>query len=485
MQSPQEIMIIRQLDRDLALAGDRLHSRQIYQRTLWIPDEEHRQALAETLDQLRYRVDQLTDDNEASHFFIHHFHDVLDFLTWEAEDFWTHPQVQLGEIQHALKQLWSVDQRRRSLRIAILGDQWAALPACLQALERRFPDFDEKDLPVILSRSAALKRQAEQIIPQLDAQEVEVKHRLSEGVQALSRWIDLLREAGVNEGQEIKDEDQRLNTDPESYRRTLAMKLGVDLEDLLSWYKDEIEATRANVFAIANRLSDTPVTTMTQVRALLDEKAGACESAEEMFRRGHEYLARVKAVSKQKLWHPIDEICDLTGVPEELRESFPWGGYMDGCPYERPLHGRMFLNETNYTAVSDGWIKVNTIHEAYFGHHIQFLRVNSDPLPETMRRGPKADPLIEGTAHRSEHVYESIFAEDPYFPLFTAYRRHHTSVRIQADLMLRWENRTIGEVVELYRRELGFDAKTARGQVLAQEDMFGYFTCYCYGLKKI
>lgn len=23
------------------------------------------------------------------------------------------------------------------------------------------------------------------------------------------------------------------------------------------------------------------------------------------------------------------------------------------------------------------------------------------------------------------------------------------------------------------------------GQVLAQEEMFGYFTCYCYGLKKI
>ena len=55
MLSPQKIMIIRQLDRDLALAGDRLHSRQIYQRTLWIPDEEHRQALAETLDQDVYK----------------------------------------------------------------------------------------------------------------------------------------------------------------------------------------------------------------------------------------------------------------------------------------------------------------------------------------------------------------------------------------------------------------------------------------------
>lgn len=52
MHSPQEIMIIRQLDRDLALAGDRLHSRQIYQRSLWFPDEEHRKALLETLEQL-------------------------------------------------------------------------------------------------------------------------------------------------------------------------------------------------------------------------------------------------------------------------------------------------------------------------------------------------------------------------------------------------------------------------------------------------
>ena len=125
------------------------------------------------------------------------------------------------------------------------------------------------DLPALLSRSQALQRQAEQIIPKLDAQATELKLRLNEGVQALARWIELLREAGVHEDQEIKSEDQRLNTDPESYRRTLAMKLGVKLDDLLSWYQEEIEATRANVFAIANRLSETPVTPMTQVRALL------------------------------------------------------------------------------------------------------------------------------------------------------------------------------------------------------------------------
>ena len=33
--------------------------------------------------------------------------------------------------------------------------------------------------------------------------------------------------------------------------------------------------------------------------------------------------------------------------------------------------------------------------------------------------------------------------------------------------------------------ELGFDHGTARGQVRAQEQMEGYFTCYYYGMKRI
>ena len=34
-------------------------------------------------------------------------------------------------------------------------------------------------------------------------------------------------------------------------------------------------------------------------------------------------------------------------------------------------------------------------------------------------------------------------------------------------------------------KELGFDRKTARGQVSAQESMQGYFSCYYYGMKRI
>ena len=51
--------------------------------------------------------------------------------------------------------------------------------------------------------------------------------------------------------------------------------------------------------------------------------------------------------------------------------------------------------------------------------------------------------------------------------------------------MLRYYGRPIGDCVRLYMDELDFDHATARGQVLAQEQMEGYFTCYYYGMKKI
>lgn len=128
---------------------------------------------------------------------------------------------------------------------------------------------------------------------------------------------------------------------------------------------------------------------------------------------------------------------------------------------------------------------MNTVHEAYPGHHVQFVRTTLDPIPETMKIGAKSTPLFEGTAHRSEKAFEFIFGEDQFYPLFVAYRRHHTSVRIKSDLWLRYFGRPIGDAVQLYVDELDFDRKTARGQVKQQEEMEGYFTTYYYGMKKL
>ena len=94
------------------------------------------------------------------------------------------------------------------------------------------------------------------------------------------------------------------------------------------------------------------------------------------------YLERARAAAREYVWFP-EEACRLERVPYPLRESFPWGGYSDGDGRLRPIAGTAFLNDGNFRAISDGWLKMQAVHEAYPGHHIQYVRNVTDALPET------------------------------------------------------------------------------------------------------
>ena len=98
---------------------------------------------------------------------------------------------------------------------------------------------------------------------------------------------------------------------------------------------------------------------------------------------------------------------------------------------------------------------MNTMHETYPGHHVQFIRAAIDPTPETVKIGAKSVPLEEGTCIRTERAFTFIFAEDPFFPLFVAFRRHHASVRILVDLQLYYFGATLEDAVKIYEEELG------------------------------
>lgn len=280
---------------------------------------------------------------------------------------------------------------------------------------------------------------------------------------------------------------QDLDAAREEYRNILAEERGVELDELLRWYDDEVEKTREEMFDIAQAIdlgNERIPRTVQGVVYALNKYAGPAANDQEMFARCRDYLARAREALTGYVNMP-DEICRVVPMEEEGRAHNPWGGYRGGCPRRRPLIGEMVLNPDNVPAITDGWIKINAVHESYPGHHVQFVRTTADPLPATVKEGARSTPLMEGTCLRSERVFEFVFPEDPFYPLFVAYRRHHTAVRIKADLYLHYFRRPVDDAVELYMDELAFDRKTARGQVLAQELQPGYFTTYYYGLKRI
>ena len=490
-------MQYREADRDCALLQYRLQDHKPYEKGLFLPTKEAMEEAWREWRSLKERVESLEEPDEVFALVKNHLRDFLDSLEFSLQDTEKNPEGILLGFQYELQGVIRCDRRSDGERCAALtrrldlfrehqgilldlmkvkktAKEQGALSRSLSRvkldmeretgrLREYFPGFTEEQLKELQAAMEGFCSQLEETASALSAEEVSAEELLKDD---LSRTVKM---------------------EPEAYRNLLKKQLGVSLEELLSWYKEEMEKTRAEVFKIASELDipEEAPKTMQEVSGVLFRYAGPCGSAEEMYARAAGYLKRTRAIAHEYVRLPEDESCRCVPLPECYKDSYPWGGYEGGDFSVRPFRGQMFLNQYNYQNITDGWIKMNTMHEAYPGHHVQYVRAATDTTPETVKIGAKQVPIGEGTCLRTERAFTFIFAEDPFFPLFVAFRRHHTSVRVYVDLMLYYFGATLEEAVEIYERELGFDRVTARAQVQAHQNSPGYFTCYYYGMKKI
>lgn len=476
-----------------------------------IPTAENQKALKEKREELLARAKALETPDEVYAIWKSHFTDFANAL--DAEGYFKYPAGPISTLMWRMQDLERGDSRTPSVKFAEFLSLAGELPGVMEVFFARADELGagafagvgpavdaweeiwDKTEAQMKKDTGALTKEEEQALTdglqtlhmQLAAWKKQAEELIKKQAPKASEKDMTAKEASASEAGELPDEEKTFRFEESYYRHVLHDQLGVELDELLSWYEEEMEKTRAAVFKIARSL-DIPENdphTMKEVNDILFKYEGPCDSPEEMFCRGREYLDRAQKAARAYVWMPSDEYCGLVGVPESLKFSYPWGGYEGGDGRRRPIYGQFFLNNYNYKAVTDGWIKMQAVHEAYPGHHVQYVRRITDFLPETAEIGSKYIPMIEGMAHRSEHLFEFVYPEDPFYPLFVAYRRHHTAVRIKADLMLRYFGNPIKDIVKLYMDELGFDYNTARGQIKAQENMEGYFTCYYYGVKKL
>lgn len=512
MHIPEQEALLRtyqELDRDCASLYYLIHSKKQWETSLFLPALSGQAGfLQHNWQPLKARVDTIPAPSPAFDAVKGHLCDFLDDLKLQIEEAFSSPLTILEPITSRFYTYSSIDSRPAAERARILLSIWGQAAKAWEAawqMLRQHPASKHlgnlgPEYPALLhefEEAAAELARAEPELPMLfpglpEGLFSELSAALSGTAHFFGSCAGQLKacmEAALTDGSpqdaNPRRDGRRIAKPEAQYRALLRDHLGVSLDELLAWEDDEPRKTREEVFRLAASIGDFVPETMTQVVRLLNHCAGPCTSPEEMLAKARGYLKQTRALAHEYVPMPDSEHCDLTGAPWRLRHSFPWGGYMDGDPNERPVHGRMFLNDYNYTAVTDGWIKTNCLHEAYPGHHVQFVRTQIDPIPETMKIGAKSIALMEGMCLRTERAFAFVYGPDPCYALFNAYRRHHAATRIKADLMLYYHGCTIREAARLYEEELGFDPATARGQVQAHEDMPGYFTCYYYGMKKI
>ncbi len=490
--------IYRELDAACGLQHDKLRSARSFEHSLFIPTQDNLIRETHHFEALQARAEALPAPDPVFSLLKSHILDFIGAQRSSMQSSYEHPAGFIASLTNFLTYMGDKDSRDPDERARILQNRLSQVDDLWHGMRSIFPAAATGKLRDVAEGCQTLQRVSSIALANAAKHYAGLNER---DVVVVAKSLDRLRDKAAMWTIEIAEAIESrppesaagtaaaLNTDPERYRMVLDQELGVSLDELLSWHESEVEKTRNEMIETAARINPTgraPVTTPLAAVELMNTYAGPCDSPAEMFARLRSYLDRAQVACRDWVKMP-EESCRVIPVPEQFRLTYPWGGYGGGCPRRRPLIGDVFLNDTNYRAVTDGWIKINAVHECYPGHHVQWVRGTLDPLPETVKIGAKRVPLQEGMCHRTERLMEYLFDEDPYYPLAVAFRRHHTAVRIKADLYLQYFNRPEEEAIQLYMDELGFDRVTALGQVKSQEmqNRIGYFTCYYYGMKKL
>lgn len=491
MKNQQLVNTYRQLDFDLAELHSVLNSTRENKTVLFVPTKENCVDIKFQLTKLKQRIDDLEAPAKPFEFIKNHFYDFFHNLSLQADGMENNPQGYLYSVGWKIVPM-ILDAEDFTDGYDILLSRLGYIKSIVSALKENCTNDSQKlalaDAIGYMKNNLDINKvEYHSFYEFLGKEKESILINVVEDLEIFLSKEQVLLTDGKTAEYSMLSDDAVLPQNIEKYRTSLKVNIGVELDELLEWYESETEKTRRECFEIARNL-DIPENnpqSMAEINDILLKYAGPADSADEMYERANGYIKRTRAIAHEYVWLPEDEQCVISKVPVQLKVAYPWGGYEGGYRFKTPIIGRMFLNNYNFKAITDGWMKINTLHEAYPGHHVQHVRSITDPIPETMKIGAKNVPLHEGTCLRTERAFEFVFSEDPFYPLFVAYRRHHTSVRIKVDLWLRYFGKTIGDAVDLYQQELGFDRQTARFQVQAHENDEGYFTSYYYGMKKL
>ncbi|MDH3671405.1 MAG: DUF885 domain-containing protein [Gammaproteobacteria bacterium] len=179
--------------------------------------------------------------------------------------------------------------------------------------------------------------------------------------------------------------------------------------------------------------------------------------------------ARDFVVSHELVTMPEKERLDVIDTPVFMRHQIPFAAYSDPAPNDPEQHGYYYvtppaddgqLAEHNYPGLMH-----TCVHEAWPGHHHQFVTANLNPSARTLPRllNPSAT-LYEGWALYCEQLmHEQGFLNRPEQQFILLKDRLWRALRIIIDIEIHTRGTTIEQAADRMVKHLGFP----RAQALA------------------
>lgn len=172
---------------------------------------------------------------------------------------------------------------------------------------------------------------------------------------------------------------------------------------------------------------------------------------------------------------PEGERLRMIDTPPTLRTTYPYGGYDSPAPFDSVRVGRFFVTpvEPDWTQAeveaklrghNFGWITVVSLHEAYPGHHLQYVKAFEHP--SDVRKIFSNSYFTEGWALYCEHLMgREGFYTTPDARLTQLRMRLWRAARVVIDPSIHTGRMSYDDAVRVLVERVGLEEADARGEV--------------------
>lgn len=199
-------------------------------------------------------------------------------------------------------------------------------------------------------------------------------------------------------------------------------------------------------------------------------------------------MEEAKAFVKEKNVIPLpeNEVLKVIETPAFMRHAIPFAAYMEPAPADVHQKGLYYvtlpkdepsLGEHNYFSQ-----RHTCVHEAWPGHHLQFVTANNNPeATQFPRLTNSSATLYEGWALYCEQLMHELgFLDQPESEFILLKDRLWRAMRVMLDVELHTRGLSLDEAAEKMQQTLGFTREQAMGDLgwytLAPTTPMGYAT---------
>ena len=245
--------------------------------------------------------------------------------------------------------------------------------------------------------------------------------------------------------------------------------LGINAVDLYQFGERLFKETQAELDAMLE--SDFHGRSREEVMGAIreDYPAGGEDALLNAYRRqmksAYEFIKQADLVTV-----PEKQALKVMSTPTFMRHEIPFAAYDEptykdpeqrGYYYVTPVLSEGQKLEHNYTSIG-----ITCVHEAFPGHHLQFVTANQNPSNSLPRMLNASSTLYEGWAlYCEELMQEEGFLPEPEHRFMMLRDRLWRAMRVMLDVELHSRGLSVDEAAQRMCRQLGFDIDQAKADL--------------------